>query len=215
MCVFLITIKVNAYTCRPREQSLSNELYWLCICTKWIIWLEEMKYSLFLSSLLCICNCVTWWIIVTCKRYFFDLIIFEPVFFVLHIGEPSIATSKMSLQWSVVGKLHHSNCNVWCGDINDVCYVLSVTVCVHWFSHCIVTKSVQNLLFKIIGEYVKYYHTSKCFWLNLFESTVVQNGAFKDENYCIDHLCIVEFVNSCYITRWILYTFHLSFDRHE
>ena len=102
----------------------------------------------------------------------------EPVFLFLHIGEPSIATSKMSLQWSVVGKLHHSNCNVWCGDINDVCYVLSVTVCVHWFCQCIVTKSVQNLLFKIIGEYVKFYHTSKCLWLNFFESTVVQNGAF-------------------------------------
>ena len=69
------------------------------------------------------------------------------------------------------------------------------------------TKSVQNLLFKIIGEYVKYYNTCKCLWLqtsewlNFFESTVVQNGAFKDENYCIDHLCIVEFVNCCYITR--------------
>ena len=23
---------------------------------------------------------------------------------------------------------------------------------------------------------------------------MVHNGAFKDENYCIDHLCIVEFV---------------------
>ena len=171
-------MKVNAYTCRPREQSLSNEFYWLCIGTKWFILFEGMKYSLFSSSLLCICNCVTWWIIATCKCYFFDWIIFEPVFLFLHIGEPCIATSKMSLQWSVVFKLHHSNCNVWCGDINDVCYVLSVTVCVHWFCQCIVTKSVQNLLFIIIGEYVKYYHTSKCLWLNFFESTVVHNGAF-------------------------------------
>ena len=38
----------------------------------------------------------------------------------------SIAISKMSLQRSVGGKLRDSNCNVLCGDINDVCFVLSV-----------------------------------------------------------------------------------------
>ena len=55
------------------------------------------------------------------------------------------------------------------------------------------SKSLENMLnitIQVIAD-------GKIF----FKSTVVQNGAFKDENYCIDHLCIVEFLNCCYITR--------------
>ena len=85
------------------------------------------------------------------------------------LANHSIATSKMSLQRSVVCKLRHSNCNVWCGDISDVCYVLSVTVCVRWFCHCIVTKRVKNYLSEIIWEYVKYHHKSECLWLQTRE----------------------------------------------
>ena len=102
-----------------------NSFDCILVQTCYILW-EEMKYLLFPSSILCICNCVTWWIILTCKLFLFDFIVLESV---LYIGEPFIASSKMSLQRSVACKLHHSNCNVWCGDISDVCYVLSVTVC--------------------------------------------------------------------------------------
>ena len=68
-----------------------------------------------------------------CKLFFFDYVILESVLLFLHIGEPSNATSKMSIQRSAVGKLRlrHSNCNVRCDDISDVWYVLSVPVCVH------------------------------------------------------------------------------------
>ena len=69
--------------------------------------------------------------IYTCELFFFDYIVLESVYLFLHIGEPSIAISKTSLQRSVGGKLRDSNCNVLCGDISDMCYVLSVTVCVH------------------------------------------------------------------------------------
>ena len=41
--------------------------------------------------------------------FFFDFIVLESV---LYIGEPFIASSKMSLQRSVACKLCHSNCNV-------------------------------------------------------------------------------------------------------
>ena len=67
------------------------------------------------------------------------------------LTRPFFATSKLSLQRSVACKLHHSDCNVWCGDISYVCYVLSVTVCVHWFCHCIVTKHVE-ITFSIYFE---------------------------------------------------------------
>ena len=88
--------------------------------------------------------------IYTCKLFFFDYIVLESVYLFLHIGKQSIAISKMSLQHSVGGKSRDSNCSVLCGDISDVCYVLSVTVCVHLFCHCILIKSVKIHVFQII-----------------------------------------------------------------
>ena len=46
------------------------------------------------------------------KYFFFHYIAMDSVLFVLHIGETSIATSKMSIQPCVGGKSQQSNCHV-------------------------------------------------------------------------------------------------------
>ena len=84
-----------------------------------------MKYLLFSSSILCICYCASF------GRVNFSSFTKSPWNLSLHIGETTTAISKWSIQRSVGGKLRHYNCHVLCGDISDVCYVASVTVCVH------------------------------------------------------------------------------------
>ena len=118
--------------------------------------------------ILCIYNCVIWWIILTCKLFLFDFIVLESV---LYIGEPFIASSKMSLS------LQRSVGRVSCVIPTVMCDVVILVMCamywvlqfVHWFCHCIVTKSVKNHLFKIIWKYVKYHHKSECLWLQTRE----------------------------------------------
>ena len=101
------------------------------------------------SSILCICNCVTWWIILTCKLFFFDFIVLESV---LYIGEPFIASSKMSLQRSV-GSVSCVIPTVMCDVVILVmCAMYWVLQFVYWFCHCYVTQSVKNHLFIFIWD---------------------------------------------------------------
>ena len=89
-----------------------------------------------------------------------------------------------------------------------MCAMYWVFKFVHWFCHCYVTKSVKNHLFKIIWDSTIKVNAYGCRpeSLNSFDCSVVQTGAFYDDTHCIDHICILEFVQLCYVTWWTMYT---------
>ena len=74
MCVFLITIKVNAY-------KLSNKLYWLCIGTKWwwvtqwcnFYWTSNCDFNLLLKwqFLFCMMWCNVCYVLYLVLNYYF------------------------------------------------------------------------------------------------------------------------------------------------
>ena len=86
------------------------------------------------------------------KYFFCHYITMDSLLLFLHIGETSIATSKMSLQPCVGGKSHLSNCHVRCGGL--------VMCCLR-----ILTKCVYNHYFEINYEFVKNHHNSLCLCL--------------------------------------------------